>query len=240
MRKFPIRFFVYTLLLLFYFLTCSNSKKEVKNPAIEKIARQVSSLEIEGTISDLVAFETRWSHQKQLDVANYLFERLRIHLSTTYFHEYEFWGVNWKNVVGIIPGEIHPEQVVVVCAHLDSKSEKRLVYAPGADDNASGCAAVLELTRILSQHSFKRSLRFIIFSREETDQQGSTAYVRSIDKDKEEITAALNLDMIAHGSNDEDIDLVTRPKYRWLVDEIDELAHLYGFATRKIVDKHCY
>jgi Zn-dependent M28 family amino/carboxypeptidase len=228
------------LILICYLFACSNPDDKVKNPAFEKIVGQISSDEIRNTISDLVNFETRWTHQKQLDVANYLYDRLRTYLDSIHFHQYEFWGANWKNVVGTIQGKKHPEQVVIVCAHLDSKSDKRLVYAPGADDNASGCAGVLELARILSKHSFQRTIRFIFFSREETDQQGSTAYLKSIDKDEEEIIAAINLDMIAYGSDNEDIDLVTRPEYAWLVDKMEDLARLYGYTTKKLVDNHCY
>lgn len=240
MIQYILKYYVFNLLLVLFFVACSNPKKQEINPAIEKIAKKVSSVELEHTISELVAFETRFPYQKQLEVADYLCERLKVHIPGTGFHEYEFWGMNWKNVVGTIPGKINPEEFVIVSAHLDSKSDERLVYAPGADDNASGCAAVLELARLLSEHSFEKSIRFIFFSREEYGWQGSAAYVKSIDSNKEKIIAAINLDMIAYGNNDEDIDLVTRPKYAWLANEIDDLAHLYGFATKKIVKKNCY
>jgi len=240
MKLFILKFYAFNLLLVLFLVACSEPKRQEKKPAIEKIAEKVSSLEIEHTISDLVAYETRFPYQKQLEVADYLAERLKVHITMTGFHEYEFWGVNWKNVVATIPGKLHPEQVVIVCAHLDSKSDKRLVYAPGADDNASGCAAVIELARILSGHSFEKSLRFIIFSREEYGWEGSAAYVKSIDRHKEKIIAAINLDMIAYGTDNEDIDLVTRPEYSWLVGKIDDLAHLYGYETKKIIKKDCY
>jgi len=240
MKHFILRFYVLNLLLILFLIACSEPKRLEKSPAIEKIAENISSIEIEKTISDLVAFETRFPYQKQLEVADYLYKRLNIHIPATDFHEYEFWGVYWKNVVATIPGKLHPEEVVIASAHLDSKSDKRLVHAPGADDNASGCAAVLELARVLSEHSFEKSIRFIFFSREETGWEGSAAYVKSIDRNKEKISAVINLDMIAYGNDNEDIDLVTRPKFSWLAEEIDELAHLYGFATKKIVDKHCY
>ena len=211
-----------------------------KNLVIEKIAGKVSSLAIENTISDLVAYETRFPYQKQLEVADYLYERLKFYISGTDFHEYGFLGASWKNVVATIPGKIHPEEVLIVCAHLDTKSDERLVYAPGADDNASGCAAVLELARILSEYSFEKNIRFVFFSREETGWEGSAAYVKSINRSKEKISAVINLDMIAYGNDNEDIDLVTRPEYSWLANDINDLAHLYGFATRKVVHKHCY
>jgi len=240
MKKFILAFYVYNLLLILCLVSCSDPKIREKNPAIEKITEKVSSLAIKNTISDLVAFETRFPYQKQIEVADYLYERLKVHITTTGFHEYRFWGVNWKNLIGTIPGKTNPEEVVIVSAHLDSKSDERLMYAPGADDNASGCAAVLELARVLSEHSFEKSIRFIFFSREETGWEGSAAYVKSIDKNSEKISAVINLDMIAYGNDNEDIDLVTRPEYSWLANEINKLAHLYGFETRKIVDRHCY
>ena len=234
------RFHVYNLLLILFLVACSESNMQQKNPVIEKIVEKVSSLAIKNTISDLVAYETRFPYQKQLEVADYLCESLKVHITTTGFHEYLLEGANWKNVIGTIPGKTNPEEVVIVSAHLDSKSDERLVFAPGADDNASGCAAVLELARILSEHSFEKSIRFIFFSREETGWEGSAAYVKSIDRNKEKISAVINLDMIAYGNDNEDIDLVTRPEYSWLANEINDLANLYGFATRKVVHKHCY
>ena len=135
-------------------------------------------MEMENTISDLVAYETRFPYHKQLEVAEYLFERLKAHIENADYHEYEYRGAVWKNVVGTIIGKTDPREIVIVCAHLDSKSDNRLVYAPGADDNASGCAAVLELARILSKHTFEKSIRFIFFSKEETDQQGTTPAYR--------------------------------------------------------------
>jgi acetylornithine deacetylase/succinyl-diaminopimelate desuccinylase-like protein len=221
-------------------MSCSDSKRLEKDPIIENISAKVSTAEIEKTITDLVAFETRFPYQKQIEVADYLYNRLKVYITSLDFHEYEFWGVNWKNVIGTIPGKIYPREYVIVSAHLDTKSEKRLVYAPGADDNASGCAAVMELARILSKYSFEKSIKFIFFSREETGWEGSAAYLKSVDRNKEKIIAAINLDMIAYGGDDEDIDLVTRPKYAWLAEEINDLARLSGFTTRKVIDKHCF
>lgn len=227
------------MLFVIFILACSSPRKQEKNPVFEKIAGKVSTQEIEKSISDLVSFETRFPYQKQLETAGYLSNRLKVYIKPE-FHEYEFWGVTWKNVLATIPGRVYPDEIVIICAHLDSKSDKRLVYAPGADDNASGCAAILELARILSKYSFERSIRFIFFSREESGWEGSAAYLKSIDRNKEKIVAAINLDMIAYGDDDEDIDVVTRPKYAWLAEEIDELAHLYGFDIRKIVGDNCY
>ncbi len=239
MGKIIIPFFFY-ILLITCLIGCSETKKQKKVPFIEKVISDISPSAMKSTISDLVSFETRYPYEKQLEVADYLHERLKKYLTMTDFHKYEYWGVNWKNVVGTIPGKGHSEEIVIVCAHLDSKSSKRLVYAPGADDNGSGCAAVLELARILSMHSFEKTIKFIIFSREETGQNGSKAYLKGIDRNKEKIVAALNLDMIAYGSNNEDIDLVTRPEYSWLAERVYNLAESYDINAKKVVKKGCY
>ena len=162
------------------------------------------------------------------------------YIPDTRYHEYEHWGVMWRNVVGTIRGKKNPEQVVIICAHMDSKSEKRLVYAAGADDNASGCAAVLEISRLLSGHDFDKTIRFVIFSREEDGQDGSKAYVKDLVKRNEKIVAAINLDMIAYGKENEDIDLVTRPSYAWLVETVYDVATVYGFKTKKVIKKACH
>ncbi len=228
------------LLVLLLSASCLKSEKPSKNRSIEMIMRQVSEANLEKTISDLVSFQTRFPYKKQIAVANYLYERLKQYLPETTYHTYEYWGVEWKNVIGTIVGKRNPNDVVVVCAHMDSKSSKRLVYAPGADDNASGCAAVLELARILSTHSFNRTIRFIIFSREESGQNGSRAYLKQIDKNSEKIIAGINLDMVAYGKDTDSLHLVTRPKYRWLADKIYNLSKTYGLRATKVVKKGCY
>lgn len=226
--------------MMFCAIPSSDAGASEKDPIIENISVEVSTAEIKKTISDLVAFETRFPHYKQIEVADYLYNRLTVYIPTMHLHEYKMQGVHWRNVVGTIPGKIYPDQYIIVSAHLDTKSEKRLVYAPGADDNASGCAAVMELGRILSKFSFEKSIRFIFFSREESGWEGSAAYLKSVDRKKEKIIANINLDMIAYGDDGEDIDLVTRPKYAWLVETIYDLAQLYGFTTKKVIDKHCF
>ena len=154
---------------------CPGAHREERNAKIQGIVEDISIARLKEDVTELVAFGTRYPHKKQLEAAEYLHKRLGEDLGRVYFHEYEYWGVTWKNVVGEIRGKQEPEKVLIVCAHLDSKSEKRLAFAPGADDNASGCAGVLELARIFSGRSFQKTVRFVIFSRESDGQNGSEA-----------------------------------------------------------------
>ncbi len=98
-------------------------------------------------------------------------------------------GLELTNVVAELPGTTRPEEIVLVGAHFDA-------FYLGADDNASGVAALLELARVLSQHRFERTLRFVGFDMEELGLAGSTSYVDTLSDDR--LVAALIFDSIGY------------------------------------------
>jgi hypothetical protein len=81
------------------------------------------------------------------------------------------YGVGGSNVVGVLPGVIRPDEIYILGAHYDS-----VAGSPGAWDNASGVASVLEGARVLSQYRFEATIVFIAFDREEQGMIGSTHY----------------------------------------------------------------
>jgi Zn-dependent M28 family amino/carboxypeptidase len=84
-----------------------------------------------------------------------------------------------------------------VTAHLDSVNhENPSGAAPGADDNASGAAGVLEIVRCLAGHDHAQNLRFILFGGEEQGLFGSSAYVAGLGSGHG-VRTAVNMDMIA-------------------------------------------
>ncbi len=104
------------------------------------------------------------------------------------------------NVVGTIQGQDSAE--VAITAHYDAivaDSTMRTIYTPGADDNASGCAAVLEAARLLEDHDWKHTLKFVLFSGEEVGLWGSCRYAY---KPRNHL-GFLNADMIAYDGNDD-------------------------------------
>lgn len=112
--------------------------------------------------------------------------------------------LTWKNLIVTIPGSIHPDEVVVLSAHLDSRSENDAtsrVKAPGAEDNASGSAALLEAARVFRYFRFDRTLRIIWFTGEEQGLIGSRAYVQ--DHDIQNVIANFNLDMFGYDQDDD-------------------------------------
>ena len=92
------------------------------------------------------------------------------------------------NVIATLTGQVDSNEFVIIGGHYDS-------YAwgdeePGADDNASGTAGVMEIARILSQFEFERSIIFCAFSAEEYGLYGSEAYAsRSAQQGSQSTTA---------------------------------------------------
>jgi hypothetical protein len=96
------------------------------------------------------------------------------------------------NVIGEIRGTKYPDQVIVISAHTDS-----VLYNAGADDNASGCALVLELARHFSKSKPARTIRFISYGVEEKLSVGAYTYMRSIESPgAQKIVFCLNVDSI--------------------------------------------
>lgn len=104
-----------------------------------------------------------------------------------------YLGTTYYNVVGTKLGTIYPNQDWIIGAHYDS------VNNPGADDNASGVALVLECARVLTQWDSAYTIRFVAFTREEQGLYGSEAYVNQHSGDN--IRGMISLDMVAYDTN---------------------------------------
>jgi Zn-dependent M28 family amino/carboxypeptidase len=102
------------------------------------------------------------------------------------------------NIEVIHEGTERPDEIVIVGGHYDS-----VEGTPGADDNASGTAAVLELARLLREETFPRTIRFVAFANEEppffgTGRMGSAHYAaRSADL-HENIVAMISLETVGY------------------------------------------
>lgn len=122
--------------------------------------------------------------------------------------EYHTWNASYPpNVIGELTGELDPDEIAIICGHLDDLPSGPV--APGADDNASGSVATLIAADILTQYRWAYTLRFALWTGEEQGLLGSAAYAQRVHDAGENIVGVLNLDMIAWntlGSNP-DIDV---------------------------------
>ncbi|MES2305282.1 MAG: M20/M25/M40 family metallo-hydrolase [Gemmatimonadota bacterium] len=100
-------------------------------------------------------------------------------------------GGKSANVLAVLKGTEHPELVYVVSSHFDSRAE-----GPGADDNTSGTAALLEAARVLAAHPQPATIIFASFTGEEAGLLGSREFVRRAVADSVQVVGALNNDML--------------------------------------------
>ena len=116
--------------------------------------------------------------------------------------EFDVQGVTVKNLEAERKGNSVPEEVVVVGAHYDS-----IIGSPGANDNASGVAGVLEMARLLADQPLPRTVRFVAFVNEEppffqTDDMGSRVYASRARRRGERIVAMLSIETIGYYSEE--------------------------------------
>lgn len=119
-----------------------------------------------------------------------------------------------RNVVAVLRGRdpVLREQYLVIGAHMDHLGRATLgaldaragdVIRNGADDNASGTSAVLELARLLARRPPKRSVIFALFSGEEIGLLGSQYFVQHPPVPLERVSAMLNFDMVGRLTSDQ-------------------------------------
>lgn len=108
-------------------------------------------------------------------------------------HDFVHLQTDMQNIIGRQPGVKNEAITYIIDGHFDG-----VPGSPGADDNGSAVAGVLEALRILSQYQFEHSLRFIGFDAEELGLIGSLRYVQNGIKPFEEIEGVLNFEMIGY------------------------------------------
>jgi hypothetical protein len=110
-----------------------------------------------------------------------------------------------RNVVAELRGS-EPDRVLIVGAHYDSRAGERFdvsADAPGANDDASGTAVVLELARCLAKVETRASIWFVAFTAEEMALWGSQALARDCDDQGIAVEAMLNNDIVGGARNRE-------------------------------------
>ena len=101
------------------------------------------------------------------------------------------------NYVGYIAGSDKAERFIVVSAHYDHLGIKEGKLYPGADDNASGVAAMLAIAAWFKDHRPRHSIVFAAFDGEELGLQGARAFLAALPFPKAQLVLNLNLDMVS-------------------------------------------
>ncbi len=169
-----------------------------ENPIIREMMNQVNMDSLEATVQFLQDYGERKFNGTHIAQARDWVEAkmLSYGLETEVqeFHVSSWMGsATCHNLIGIQRGVLYPDTYVVCGSHYDSYSYDET--CPGADDNASGTAAVLESARILTQYEFEYSIIYCAFSAEEVGLYGSEAYADRCASEGMEILGYFNNDM---------------------------------------------
>lgn len=128
----------------------------------------------------------------------YITEQMILHNSNFLIQQYHYEKKMISNLIVEKIGQHRPDEIIIVGAHYDT-----VLDSPGADDNATGIACLLELIRLLHNYNNQRTLRFVAFTLEEppffgTDQMGSDVYARSCKEKNENIVGMIALEMLGY------------------------------------------
>jgi hypothetical protein len=132
-----------------------------------------------------------------------------------------------ENFMVIVPGTVDPEQYIVVTAHYDHLGLRNGEIYNGADDNASGTAAILALARWFATRPLGVSLLFVAFDAEEMGLQGARAFIADPPVPLDQILMNVNLDMVSRSEVGE-LSAVGTYHSSFLIDLVDEAARRSG------------
>jgi hypothetical protein len=184
-----------------------STKKLEVDDAIKSLLREVSSDNIRSNLITISSYHTRHTKSKYInEVAEWLKNQFKIMgYQDVSFHTYreniDGDDYDLKNILCKKDG-INNECVIIVCAHYDSRVKNlrdSTSRAPGANDNASGVSAILEIARILHKQKLYCNLQFVLFSGEEQGLLGSKHYAKFL-KENNNVSKyrLINLDMVGY------------------------------------------
>jgi len=184
---------------------------QTSNPIISELIGQVDSQNLIRHIriltgADPVRINRIWTSIKSRQVGQPDHDKARDYLKSVlkeYGYQPEEVYFYWYdheicNLLVTKPGCLYPNQKYILSAHYDSYNPTAGEPAPGADDNASGIAAVLESARILENVTTDYTIIFAFWDAEELGRWGSEHFAFNADRDNDTIRGVINLDMIAY------------------------------------------
>ncbi|HEX7494441.1 MAG TPA: M20/M25/M40 family metallo-hydrolase, partial [Bacteroidales bacterium] len=200
----------------------------IRDPEIKKMTDEISRENIEQYVRKMVSFHTRHNLSEQNDAVhgigaawNWIKTEMEKSIAASEgrlevkFEEYSVGGkgqriphpVKLKNVVAILHGtDTSDDRKIIISAHLDSRAaldNDSTSFAPGANDDGSGVAAILELVRIMSTRKYSATIIFMAVSGEEHGLYGAKYMATKAKQENWNIIAMLNNDMIGNSGSSE-------------------------------------
>jgi hypothetical protein len=171
------------------------------NDFISDVIANVDTASVRAYLQGHQNFVTRyWNNANRDSVSRWLRERfLLMGITDVVLDSFQYNSTWQQNVIATIPGTVTPTAELLAGGHHDSYSSN-LNQAPGADDNASGTVAGLEMARVLRLVNYQPALtmRFTCWAAEEAGLRGSASYAQRARAANRDIKSYQNYDMIAN------------------------------------------
>lgn len=203
------------------------AQKQDKDPEISAYVKLVSKDSLKANVEKLVSFGTRHTMSSTTDdrkgigaARNWVLSKFRNYAQNAGGRMEVFLqnedlepdgkrinkATNLGNAIAILKGtDPTDKRIIIISGHLDSRVSDVLNatdFAPGANDDASGVAAVIEAARVLSKSKFPISILFVAVSGEEQGLLGAKMLADKAKEDQWIIEAVLNNDMIGNNGFD--------------------------------------
>ncbi|MCR9014815.1 M28 family metallopeptidase [Aquiflexum gelatinilyticum] len=217
------------LIAAFFAFNFANAQTQIihRDVEIEKMVKEISATNLEKYVRDLAGFRTRHTlspnnpkdgiSASQEYVLNHFksFEATSGGRLTAFLDTYTIPADNRRipadvqsaNVMATLKGtDPNDNRVFIISAHVDSRALDVMntnIDAPGANDDGSGVAAVIELARIMSQKSYPSTIIFVAVSGEEQGLKGAAYLAEKAKKENWNLVAMLNNDMIGNSNSSE-------------------------------------
>ena len=185
-----------------------------ENPTIRTIMDSVSADSIKANIEHLCSYYNRRYDSRYIwEVQDWLVGRYeKMGIDTVMLHDFPVPDSDIEtadNILAVQWGTKTPDEYVICGAHYDSWNadggDPDTIRAPGADDNASGVAGILETARLLSHYTFDRTIIYANWGAEEIGLVGSAAYAHDMAEQRMDIVGYFNLDMTGYLEEGSDI-----------------------------------
>ena len=199
------------------------------NVSADKIAATIEKMQAMGATDGSAVGSRYYSLTGNQLAAEYLFQQLEATGARVWYEDFVTPdGLLLVNVIGELPGK-DESKIYGMMAHFDTTATIPSV-SPGADDNATGVAATLEIMRVLSGYQLTHPMRAIFTNAEDSGLLGSDAWAKRAVKEKTPIEGVFNVDSVGSSRRGEMLILNSDQKSAWMSDIMERVNDAYGMG----------
>ena len=186
-----MRFRIVPSVILMLFFSIFPLRRDVRLPAIMD---EISVDDLKRHVTALHFDRSPYGHDPGPERAVQYIQREILKLGLDVKEDFFEWeGKSYRNLIAEKKGAVYPERIFIVGAHYDT-----VPGSPGADDNASAIAVLLEVARCIQKMSLDSTIRLIAFDLEEYGFVGSTHYAEKAKRAKEKVLGMISLEMVGY------------------------------------------